>query len=645
MMKRIIQWLRQTKIKVIVFLPFYFFTFLPSNAQIGSWKNYMAYSDVQQIVKADDNLFVRASNSLYQYNLTDHSITTYDKVNGLSDTYIIHIGWNKKTKRLIAVYSNSNIDLIDLNGNVTNISALYRKTMTEDKTVDSLTIDGDYAYLYARFGIVKVNMTKAEIADTYTKNHPNYPTSLPLSNTNADWADYIDVVKTLKPGGPKYNLFGFLRFVDNTLYSVDKSASSLNMACVQTLDIDSKEWTNYENDIEAKIGHQFARLYCVDVDPTDPTHVFAAGRTGLYEFKDGKFIKEYTNDNSPLKTASTVGNNNKDYVLVTGVKFDQEGNLWCTNSISPNTSLFELKNNAEWVSHHKKELMVYENRSFEGMEHIMFDSRGLMWFVNNYYRTPSLICYNTQTDEIKVFDAITNQDGVSYALSYVTCVAEDKNGNIWIGTNLGPFMLETSQFNAENYTFTQVKVPRNDGSDYADYLLSGVYISAIAIDGGGRKWFGTNDNGVYLISEDNLTQLKHFQSDHTPLLSDNITALDINHNTGEVFIATNNGLCSYTSDATAASTEMSKDNVYAYPNPVTPDYTGLITIKGLSYQSYVKIVTSNGKVVNEGQSNGGTYTWDGCDMQGRKVASGVYNALISKRDGSKGTVCKIAIIR
>ena len=289
--------------------------------------------------------------------------------------------------------------------------------------------------------------------------------------------------------------------------------------------------------------------------------------------------------------------------------------------------------------------MVYDNRSFEGMECLMFDSRGYLWFVNNYFRTPSLICYNTATDDIKVYSTFTNQDGTSYELSYVTCVTEDKEGNIWIGTNLGPFMLEASNITSGKEVFTQVKVPRNDGTDYADYLLSGVYINAIAIDGGGRKWFGTNNNGVYLISEDNMTQIKHFQTDNSPLLSDNVTALAIDNSTGEVFIATNIGLCSYQSDATAANSDMNKDNVYAYPNPVTPDYTGLITIVGLSYKADVKIAASNGRIINEGRSNGGTYTWDGCDKKGNRVASGIYYVLTANNDGSKGTVCKIAIIK
>ena len=64
-----------------------------SIAQIGTWRNYLAYYDVQQIQAAGDELFVLASNGLYKYNKKDQSITTYDKVNGLSDTYISHIRW------------------------------------------------------------------------------------------------------------------------------------------------------------------------------------------------------------------------------------------------------------------------------------------------------------------------------------------------------------------------------------------------------------------------------------------------------------------------------------------------------------------------------------------------------------------------
>ena len=237
-----------------------------------------------------------------------------------------------------------------------------------------------------------------------------------------------------------------------------------------------------------------------------------------------------------------------------------------------------------------------------------------------------------------------NQDNTKIELSHIRCVVEDIAKNIWIGTNHGPFMLERSQINENGSTFTQVKVPRNDGTNYADYLLAGIDITSIAVDGGGRKWFGTNGNGIYLISADNMTQLQHFTTENSKLLSNIIQSVAINNTTGEVFIGTDNGLCSYISDATETNTEMTSDNVWAYPNPVEPGYTGPITITGLTLDADVKILSSNGAIVNEGRSNGGTYVWDGCDKKGRRVASGIYMVATATSKGEKGTVCKIAIV-
>jgi ligand-binding sensor domain-containing protein len=240
---------------------------------------------------------------------------------------------------------------------------------------------------------------------------------------------------------------------------------------------------------------------------------------------------------------------------------------------------------------------------------------------------------------------ITNQDGTSYTDFVPHCVAEDLDGNIWIGTNVGPFLIEKSKITSQDEPITQVKVARNDGTDLADYLLSGVNITNIVIDGANRKWFGTENNGVYLISADNTEQIHHFTEDNSPLLSNQIKSLAMNPETGELFIGSDIGLCSYMSDATAGVDEMSKDDVYAFPNPVPSDYTGTITVRGLAYNSDVKILTVSGRLVAEGRSNGGTFTWNGRDSAGRRVASGIYMICAAKSDGSNGIVCKIAMVK
>jgi len=621
----------------------FYFLFSPIRAQIGTWHNHLAYYDIQQIQAAGDDIFVLASNGLYQYNKNDQSIVTYDRVNGLTDTNITHIAWCPKAKRLVAVYKNSNIDLIETNGNVINISDLYTKVMTGDKTVSSIRIDGIYAYLVCGFGIVKINVQRAEIAESYTPNHPDYPTTLPEED-NSDYEKYYETVSKLQPGGPKHNAFGFMRFINGKLYTCGGSYAA--PATIQVWD--GTNWLLYQDsNISSTTGVAFQGALCLDVQQTTQgDHVFVGAGNGLYEYLNGNFVKYYDKGNSPIEPFDGV---NREYQLVTGTKFDQEGTLWALNSSAPTTALFKYANGVFTKLNHP-ELMklnrgAIKNRSNGELGSMMIDSQGIMWFTNNNWVLPALYQYNMQTDAIKAYEAFVNQDDTPTSLHQgVRCVVEDLNKNIWIGTDMGPFMLERNEINQNGSTFTQVKVPRNDGTNYADYLLAGIDISSIAIDGAGRKWFATNGNGVYLISADNLTQLQHFTVDNSPLLSNTVLSVAMNQTSGEVFFGTENGLCSYISDATETNSEMSSDNVWAYPNPVDPGYTGLITITGLTLDADVKIVSSNGALVAQGRSNGGTFTWDGHDQKGRRVASGVYMVVTATKSGEKGTVCKIAIV-
>ena len=697
-----------------VFFFIFYFLFSPIRAQVGTWRNYLAYHDIQQIQAAGDDIFVLASNGLYSYNQEDQSITTYDKTKGLNDVKINKIAWNKTAKRLVILYDNCNIDLLDTDGNIINISDIYAKAITGDKTVNSIYTYNQYAYLACGFGIVKIDVKRAEISESYmldrnvtdvvvSDNHlyakivdkkttlagtPVIPygfTTINLDSLeaarykteiityyikgslsanlidagqweksiydessrfvkdNTDYDKYIETIKTLNPGGPKYNYFGFMKYANDRLYTCNGETG--NTPSVQTFY--QGEWQQYEENLKEKTGYNHLIAYCLDYDPKDPLHVFVGSVNGLYEFQDGKYVNFFNSNNSLIEAYNGKSFNAQ---LVTGVKFDNNDNLWILNSQAPTTSLIKYTH-GEFTKMTHSELMKlndggYTNKSNGSLKNMMIDSQGLMWFVNSHWHLPALYQYNTQTNSIIAYETFVNQDGTAVELGGgVRCVAEDMDQNIWVGTSSGPLLLERSQMAESNPVFTQVKVPRNDGTNYADYLLAGIDISAIAIDAGGRKWFGTRDNGAFLISADNMQQIQHFTTDNSKLLSNSILSIAINPNSGEVFFGTENGLCSYMSDATETNEEMTKDNVYAYPNPVSPDYTGMITVVGLSYNADVKILSSNGALVAEGRSNGGSFTWDGCDQKGRRVASGVYMVATATKDGKKGTVCKIAIVR
>ncbi len=650
----------------------------------GTWKNYMAYSNVQWIEKGGNLLYVLASNDLYTYNEKDNSIQTFDKINGLNDTHIEFIAWNNVAQRLVIAYSDQNIDLLTSKGEIISLSDYYRKAMTANKKINSLYTNGAYCYISTGFGILKVNVGKAEISDTYnlgfnvnyTYIEGNYIYAASseqglfrallsdnlLDKNNWQWVsnyvaqnktiapELLEKVKALQPGGPKYNRFFFMQYLNDRLYSTggafEPGAIGLNQpGTIQILKKD--EWSIFQDELDKITGYYYHDMNCLAVDPKNPEHVFVGGRAGLYEFLDGKLKKYFNKENSLLHpTINTITNEDlgNDYVPIQGLIFDRKNNLWILNCGTRETSLLKLSPDGTMTDHSKPELMNGK-LTLQVMRRPILDSRGLIWFVNNHYEAPGLFCYNPETDKLSVFKNFKNQDGAPIMVIQMRCVVEDAYQNIWVGTNVGPLRLNVDQMqNPSEAVFEQIKIPRNDGTNLADYLLAGVDISSIAIDGGGRKWFGTNGNGVYLISADNMKQVQHFLSSNSKLLSNDIESIAINDKTGEVFIGTEKGLCSYMSDATKPSDNPGGEETYAYPNPVRPGYTGLITVVGLAYNSDVKIVTTNGVLVAKGTSNGGTFTWDGNDLNGKRVASGVYMVQTADQEGNNGTVCKIAVV-
>lgn len=647
-----------------------------------TWKNYMAYSNVQWIEKGGNMLYVLASNDLYSYNEKDNSIQTFDKVNGLNDTDIEFIAWNNVAKCLVIAYSDQNIDLLTQKGEIISLSDYYRKTMTANKKINNLYIEGQYCYVSTGFGILKINVSKAEISDTYnlgfnvnyTYIEGNYIYAASneqglfrallsdnlLDRNNWQWVgnyvaqnktiapELLEKVKGLQPGGPKYNRFFFMQYLNNRLYTTggafEPGAIGLNQpGTIQVLK--NGEWDIYQDELDKITGYYYHDMNCLAVDPKNPEHVFAGGRAGLYEFLNGKLKRYFNKDNSLLRPSVHKGIElGNDYVVIQGLVFDRKNNLWILNSGTKTTSLLKLSPDGTMTDYSKPELMN-KGLSLHVMRRPILDSRGLIWFVNSHYEAPGLFCYNPETDKLNVYNNFKNQDGSSIMVIQMRCVVEDAYQNIWVGTNVGPLRLTTEQMkNPSEAIFEQIKIPRNDGTNLADYLLAGVDISCMAIDGGGRKWFGTNGNGVYLISADNMKQVQHFLSDNSKLISNNIESIAINDKTGEVFIGTDKGLCSYMSDATKPSDNPGGEETYAYPNPVRPNYTGLITVVGLAFNSDVKIVTTNGVLVAKGTSNGGTFIWDGNDLNGKRVASGVYMVQTSDQEGNNGTVCKIAIV-
>ena len=162
------------------------------------------------------------------------------------------------------------------------------------------------------------------------------------------------------------------------------------------------------------------------------------------------------------------------------------------------------------------------------------------------------------------------------------------------------------------------------------------------MDGANRKWFGTANAGILLLSADGLEILEHHTMEDSPLISDNILDLELNQETGELFIITDKGLISYRTNATYEDPNYA--DVQIFPNPVRPDFDGPITMQGIRYNSDVKITDVAGNLVYQTTSNGGTATWSGRTLTGEKVKSGIYLIWTAANEGKGRQVGKIAIV-
>jgi len=455
-----------------------------------------------------------------------------------------------------------------------------------------------------------------------------------------------------KPAGPAFNLPWKMKFSGNKLFVVPGGRwATFYERPGYVMMYDKDNWTNISNSsIEPKTGTACKDLVSIAIDPTDNTHFFAASySSGLYEFKDSALIKYHNFTNSTIENLF----GSYQYQMLDGTEYDKDGNLWFLNSYATKSIKVLLKNGTftqlDFASFRNKptiqDILISNQNPNQKWVTSCRAGQGIFVFDDNGTITD-------QRDDKSVFLSTfnypeTDKNGLTQTVSilpnFVYSIAQDKNGVVWVGTDIGPFLFNNlSKVYDSNYTCSRVKIPRNDSTNQADYLLVNEHIKSIAIDGANRKWIGTESSGVYLMSENGQQTIQHFTATNSPLLSNEILSIAINPNSGEVFFGTSQGIVSYQSDASNAGSTFG--NVYAYPNPVRQNYTGMITITGLVANTQVKITDITGHLVCQTVSNGSLATWDGKDAYGKRVSTGVYLAICANADGSQSTITKILVI-
>lgn len=394
-------------------------------------------------------------------------------------------------------------------------------------------------------------------------------------------------------------------------------------------------WDQFNHE-DGFFGDSLASYLDVAVGPMNEIAVGTHYR-GLFILSPDREMVTLYNDRN-----SCIGPQTFDIASIWDLTYDEDGNLWVSNfRTTVPLKVIDTEGNC-------RDVEISRNFGTNELSEMTIDNRGRKWIATHDASTAVIVfdegdLDNPGDDQFRVLKT-TN---TALESNRVWDIVNDLDGDVWVGTDKGAVVFDCAAGILDNGCFGRKPIVEVEG--VAALLLENESVRAIAVDGANRKWFGTT-NGIFVQSPNGEEEILQFNEKNSPLISNFIRDISINQLTGEVFIATDKGIMSYRTDATQGdkSFHANESEVFAFPNPVRPEYVGPIAIKGLPRNANVKITDVQGKLVFEGVANGGQAIWDGTDYNGNKAASGVYLVFSSTPTSFEkpdALVSKILIVR
>ncbi len=306
---------------------------------IGEWRTHLPYGQVIDIAISPNKIYAATPYSMFTYNLNDNRVERLDKVKGLHDVGISKIGYNTHLNMLFIAYANANIDLIDKDGNIFNITDIRDKDILGNKTINNIMFINNLAYLSCGFGIVVFDMKKQEVKDTY------------YIGPDGNSINVLDMT---------VNDTSLFAATESGIYYADKNALNLVDYNQWHKDMRLKSPSLTYNLIEAFGGKIYANY-------------FNGGFEGdtLYVF-DGQTWDYFDPNNHSRHTQMNVGDN--ELLLATRYKvnaYDKNGNkkyeIWnpSGNSLQPLAARADKAGNV-WIGDNKKGMIKTWNNGWNG---------------------------------------------------------------------------------------------------------------------------------------------------------------------------------------------------------------------------------------------------------------------------------------
>lgn len=588
------------------------------------------YFGVKQSAILNDVIYAASDKGIYKHNLDSFiaNFTAWEKVEGIPDTEFQKIvEFNGK----IIASSWSNVYVFDgeewsFFGNLQPL-----KDMRVNGNTLSITQDLSVRNYNENLNLVNI----ASFSESLN-------TGIKVGNTTYGGSNLyglLDGNTQILPDGPYNNKSWAVTSLQGQIWISPGGMSNFNAPSSNAdgfFHFNGEHWVHYSSEqiLNAK------DIVDVAVNPENINEFYVSSwheytswgvpepHIGMFKFQNGQMVAHYNSDNSTLKFRERIA----------GSCFDEKGNLWISQTAadpSSRTLMHRLSPDGNWESID----VVAATVNAGARKPIVYNGYGFLAIPRNDTGVSSGVRI---TDMQDVYTIDTSNDRGKLPSGEVISVAVDKNGTLWIGTLVGLRTLynpletiKLSSFETQPVVIIQNGIP--------EALLTDIQINAIEVDGGNQKWIGTESAGAYCISEDGTETIYHFTSANSPLPSNKVNGISIDHSSGVIYFATDKGVVSFRSDAVEVGDSFG--DVYAYPNPVRPGFTGEVTIKGLPIDADVRIVDVVGNLIYQTKAKGGVAKWNTRNLKGKSVASGVYLVLMTNQDASQNKQTKIAVIR
>ncbi len=514
--------------------------------------------------------------------------------------------------------------------------SIWRKTtvpMTGGGTIRSLTMSTNGILACVDSAVFQI--TTPSTYGVLFYHNEFIPAQAYLDSDNTLWLSSLGAglvryksgtINTIYPNGPFVNSIFRFGYYNNNIVALSGGYNNIGQNVYY-----GNWWSVFENNTSwiagmykyPAIPNTFQDFIGATYNSVNSTLYLSTFGNGLVAINSDQSIKIYDSSNSPLLPFTTSA-------ILGETAVDTNGNLWVTNRVQfdNQTNFHKLSPKGVWTNYSipsalsKNAIAV----TLDGYENKWIRAIGPTNEIG-------IVVYNEKTLKTRTLSNGAGQGNLPDIK--VNCVAKDKKGVMYIGTAQGIAICYDPS------------LIFNNGVDLVKPIFQGFPILyersvlSITVDGGNRKWVGTN-NGLWLFNEDLTQVLLYFNTGNSPLLSDYIMDIKINDLSGEVFFATQEGIASYRGTATEGDNKYT--NVKVFPNPVKPDFNGLVGISGLAADAVVKITDVAGNLVYETTAEGGTAIWNVKDYHGRRAATGVYLIFCVTADGSAKFVSKMAVV-